>query len=85
MEKCCRWNTSPLIGHLHLWPSGSEKSETASDGAREYTMTSYRDAEDADVEPNNIQIETRSVNKKDEIVVQMAPNGGFAGKFELKK
>ena len=32
MEKCCRWNTSPLIGHLHLWPSGSEKPETLPDG-----------------------------------------------------
>ena len=54
-------------------------------GGGEYTLTSYRDAEDADVEPNNIQIETRSVNKKDEIVVQMAPNGGFAGKLEFKQ
>ena len=53
--------------------------------AGEYTMTSYRDADDADVEPNNIQIESKSFDKKDEIVVQMAPNGGFAGKFELKK
>ena len=32
MEKCSRWNISSLIGHLHLWPSGSEKPETASDG-----------------------------------------------------
>jgi len=48
-------------------------------------MTSYRDADDADVEPNNIQIESKSFDKKDEIVVQTAPNGGFAGKFELKK
>lgn len=54
-------------------------------GGGEYTLTSYRDAEDADVEPNNIQIETRSVNKKDEIVVQMAPNGGFAGILEFKQ
>ena len=32
MEKCSRWNISPLIGHLHLWPSGSEKPETLPDG-----------------------------------------------------
>lgn len=48
-------------------------------------MTSYRDADDADVEPNNIQIESKSFDKKDEIVVHTAPNGGFAGKFEFKK
>ena len=53
-------------------------------GDGEYTMTTYRDAEDADIEPNNILIETATVGKQDEIVVQMAPNGGFAGKLEFK-
>ena len=32
MEKCSRWNISSLIGHLHLWPSGTEKPETLPDG-----------------------------------------------------
>ena len=54
-------------------------------GGGEYNLTSYRDADDADVEPNNIQIESKSFDKKDEIVVHTAPNGGFAGKFEFKK
>ena len=51
---------------------------------RTYTLTLYRDAEDADWEtrPYAYNIEEREVTADDTIRVRMAPGGGFA--MELK-
>lgn len=50
-------------------------------GEGDYVMTSYRDAEDADTEPNHILIESVTVGSQDKVEVNMARNGGFAARI----
>lgn len=46
-----------------------------------YTMTLYRDADDADREPNHVVIEVLDVDDAFELSVPMATNGGFAARI----
>ena len=54
---------------------------------RTYTLTLYRDAEDADWEtrPYAYNIEEREVTADDTIRVRMAPGGGFAMEFKINQ
>ncbi len=51
-----------------------------------YTLTLYRDAEDADWEsrPYAYIIEEREVTSADTLHIRMAPGGGFAGKLKVR-
>ena len=53
---------------------------------RTYTLTLYRDAEDADwdTNPYAYQIEEREVSSDDTLRIRMAPGGGFAAEMKTK-
>lgn len=53
---------------------------------RTYTLTLYRDAEDADwdTNPYAYQIEEREVSSDDTLCIRMAPGGGFAAEMKTK-